>query len=72
MSNVIKREGWNNWGKALNEQTSFYGEYANKGEGADISERVSWVKQLDDESIEKYSILNVLGEEFVANHLYDR
>ncbi|MBF6598257.1 MAG: alpha/beta fold hydrolase [Fermentimonas sp.] len=69
MSNVIRKEGWNNWGNVLNELTSFYGEYANKGEGAEISRRVAWVNQLDDESIKKYSIINVLGEEFVANHI---
>jgi len=41
----IRPEGWHNWQKNR-EQTARYMEYNNHGEGASISNRVSWSKQL--------------------------
>lgn len=38
--------GWHNWGKQSNEETARYLEYKNTGEGADISQRAAWSKQL--------------------------
>ena len=38
--------GWHNWGKQSNEETARYMEYKNTGEGANVSERVAWSKQL--------------------------
>ena len=40
--------GWNNWGKKENEETVFYAEYRNTGEGAATASRASFGKQLND------------------------
>lgn len=40
--------GWNNWGKKGNEETVFYAEYRNTGEGAATASRASFGKQLND------------------------
>lgn len=42
----IVSAGWHNWGKQSNEETARYMEYKNTGEGANVSERVKWSKQL--------------------------
>lgn len=42
----INPKGWHNWSNPANELTARYGEYSNFGEGADISQRVSWARQL--------------------------
>lgn len=55
-------EGWHNWGKESNEQTAFYAEYKNKGEGALSQSRVKWSRQLTDEEAEKLSISAVFGD----------
>lgn len=38
--------GWNNWGKASNEQTAYYAESNSTGPGANPSARVPWSHQL--------------------------
>jgi pectinesterase len=57
----IMPEGWNNWKNPNNEATVRYAEYKNYGDGADISKRVTWSKQLSDEEVKKYNIENILG-----------
>ncbi|HWP40582.1 MAG TPA: pectinesterase family protein, partial [Tepidisphaeraceae bacterium] len=57
----IRPEGWHNWGKAENEKTARYVEYANRGPGADSSRRVPWSRQLSDEEAARYTPQNVLG-----------
>jgi len=54
-------EGWNNWGNAENEKTAYYAEYRNKGEGANISNRVPWAKQLTDKEAKEYTPENILS-----------
>lgn len=56
----IKPEGWHNWKNPDNEKTARYMEFNNKGEGADTSGRVKWVKQLTQNEAEKYTPENVL------------
>ena len=46
MGKHIVPEGWNNWGKASNEQTVYYAEYQSTGEGANPSARVKYSHQL--------------------------
>lgn len=48
MGGHILPAGWDNWGKASNEQTVFYAEYGSRGEGARPSERAPYSHQLDD------------------------
>jgi pectinesterase len=58
---VIKCCGWNNWGKATNEQTALYTEYKNTGTGACNTGRVEWAKQLSDAEAESYQTDKVLN-----------
>lgn len=55
----IAAEGWNNWDNPSNEKTVFYAEYKNTGEGAGISHRVSWSKQLSDKEAKEYTVENI-------------
>lgn len=59
MGKHIVPEGWNNWGKASNEQTVYYAEYQSTGEGANPSARVKYSHQLTD--ISKYQPEQVLA-----------
>ncbi|MEX0332624.1 MAG: pectinesterase family protein [Puniceicoccaceae bacterium] len=47
MSDVVKPEGWHNWGKPERERTTRYFEYGNSGPGASMDGRVDWVGSLD-------------------------
>lgn len=51
--------GWHNWGKPSNEETARYGEYKNTGEGANVSGRVAWSKQLTPEEAEAVTVEKV-------------
>lgn len=42
----VRPAGWNNWGKASNEQTAYYAEFNSTGPGANPSARVPWSHQL--------------------------
>ncbi len=55
----ITAEGWNNWGNLQNEQTAFYAEYKNTGDGADYTQRVKWCKQLTDKEAKDYTLENI-------------
>ncbi len=56
MSKVIKEEGWHNWNKKDAEQTTFYGEYKNKGKGFTPKKRVEWSHQLTEEERQNYTL----------------
>jgi pectinesterase len=56
----IRPEGWNNWGKAGNEQTARYAEYRSSGPGASPAQRVAWSKQLDDAQARPLTAANIL------------
>jgi pectinesterase len=53
--------GWSNWDNADNENTVFYAEYKNEGEGANISQRAKWSKQLTDAEAKEYTIANIFS-----------
>ena len=59
LGEMIKVEGWHNWGKQEAEKTAFYAEYDNNGPGATPEKRVSWSKQLTKEEREKYTLENI-------------
>jgi pectinesterase len=61
LPNQIAPEGWDNWSNPENEKTSHYAEYKNTGEGADISKRVSWSKQLSDKEAKGYTLENIFS-----------
>ena len=54
----IRPEGWHNWEKHR-EQTARYLEFENVGEGADISERVTWSRQLSKKEAKSITIEQV-------------
>lgn len=59
----IRPEGWHNWSKPEAEQTAFYGEFENTGDGFRPNQRVSWSHQLKPSAAKKYTLKNVLGEQ---------
>lgn len=62
----ITPEGWENWGNPANEQTAFYAEYKNTGEGAGIANRVKWSHQLTDKEATAYSLSTIFSNEGAA------
>ena len=56
MGKHIVPEGWDNWGNPAIEQVTFYSEYKNNGPGADITNRVKWSHQLNDEEAAYYAL----------------
>ncbi|AHF16652.1 pectinesterase family protein [Niabella soli] len=61
LSDIIKPEGWHNWGKPDAEQTTFYAEYNNRGAGANTAKRVQWAHQLTEAAATAYQVQNILG-----------
>jgi pectinesterase len=57
----IAPEGWNNWGNPQNESTTFYAEFKNTGEGAALSKRAGWIKQLTDKEAKEYTLTNIFS-----------
>ncbi|HVT83658.1 MAG TPA: pectinesterase family protein [Chitinophagaceae bacterium] len=58
----IKPGGWSNWNNTDNYKTTRFAEYENYGPGADLSKRISWSRQLNDEEIKQYTLKNVFGD----------
>ncbi len=56
----IKPIGWDNWKNIENEKTTRYMEFNNSGEGADLSQRVSWSKKLSAKEVKEFTVENVL------------
>lgn len=52
----ICAEGWNDWGKELAHETSFFAEYGCQGEGADLSNRPDWTHRLTKAQAEEYTV----------------
>lgn len=57
----IKPEGWSNWNNTNNYETTRYSEYKNYGPSSDPAKRIKWSKQLPEEKVKKYTIVNVLN-----------
>lgn len=62
MGKQVIGEGWNNWGKKENEQTTFYAEYQSRGEGAARNKRASWSHQLKTDDVQNYNPAHVFGD----------
>jgi pectinesterase len=60
MSEVVRPEGWHNWGKPDAEKTARYAEYRSTGPGARLEARVKWAKQLTPAEAEQYTLEAVL------------
>jgi pectinesterase len=61
MSEVVRPEGWHNWGKPQAEQTTFYAEYGSTGPGASPATRVPWAHALTAEEAAALTPAAVLG-----------
>ncbi|WP_139265245.1 pectinesterase family protein [Bacteroides ihuae] len=59
MGKHICPAGWENWKNTENEKTSRYAEFANTGEGVNVSGRVKWSSQLSKKEVLRYSIENI-------------
>lgn len=60
MSEVVRPEGWHNWGKIEREKTTRYGEFGTTGDGAKTAKRVEWAKRLTESEAKELSVQNVL------------
>lgn len=60
LPSTLAPQGWNNWGKASNQQTAFYAEFGNTGPGATPSERPSWTHQLTAAQARQFEPANFL------------
>ncbi|RZL43167.1 MAG: pectin esterase, partial [Pedobacter sp.] len=61
LGKMIKPAGWDNWGKASNEQTAFYAEYNSSGPGANAKSRVPWSHQLIEKDLQEYSLAKIFN-----------
>lgn len=61
LGDMIKPQGWDNWGKNSNELTAFYAEYQSTGPGANSNVRVPWAKQLSDTILQNYTLTKILN-----------
>lgn len=57
----ISAEGWNNWKNPANEQTARYSEYKSTGPGGNTKGRVSWIHQLTDKEVAKFTLQNIFS-----------
>lgn len=57
----VAPERWSNWNNPANEQTVYYAEYKNAGDGADASQRVGWSKLLTDKEAKEYTPENIFA-----------
>lgn len=66
MGKHILSEGWNPWkGDKMfpdKEKTAYYAEFESKGEGGDISKRVSWSHQLTKKDLKNYTIEKIFND----------
>ncbi|MFB6344008.1 pectinesterase family protein [Saccharicrinis sp. FJH62] len=69
LSDIIKPEGWNNWGSKEKEKTAYFAEYNNTGKGANPNERVGWSHQLSNDEALNYTNENILGD-WIKNELF--
>jgi pectinesterase len=61
MSDVVRPEGWNNWGKPEREKTTRYAEFGSSGPGGTPDKRVEWARKLSTEEAKAITVDEVLG-----------
>lgn len=59
---IIRPEGWHNWGKYENEKTAWFAEYQCSGPGSQSDKRVEWAHQLSEVDPEQFSLPAILGD----------
>lgn len=63
MGDVIRPEGWHNWGDTSREATVRYGEHNSLGPGAQSGERVGWASKLSDQEAAQLTVGKVLADQ---------
>ncbi len=71
MGDIIKPEGWSDFGDSKNRATARYAEYNNTGSSASTQNRVSWSKVLSSSEASKYTLLNVMKKTYAASPTVD-
>jgi len=61
MSEVVRPEGWHNWGDPAREKTVRYAEHGNHGPGANRALRVPWARWLSAEEAASLTPTHVLS-----------
>jgi pectinesterase len=61
MDEVVRPEGWHNWGRPERETTSRYAEYGSNGPGAEVARRVAWARALTSDEAAAITVARVLG-----------
>jgi pectinesterase len=61
MDEVVRPEGWHNWGQVECEQTVRYAEFGSTGPGANGAARVKWAKQLSATEAQAITVKKVLS-----------
>ncbi|BET69489.1 hypothetical protein ASA1KI_44070 [Opitutales bacterium ASA1] len=61
MDEVVRPEGWHNWGRPERETTSRYAEYGSTGPGAEAARRVAWARALTSDEAAAITVERVLG-----------
>ncbi len=61
MSEVVRPEGWHNWGKPEREKTTRYAEYRSTGPGTGATKRAAWARPLTGQDAEGFTAAKVLA-----------
>ena len=61
MDACVAKEGFVDWNKPNARDKVFYAEYGSYGDGADLSQRAPFSKELKQEDLDDYSIEKVFG-----------
>ncbi|WP_019640510.1 pectinesterase family protein [Paenibacillus fonticola] len=61
MDRHVHPEGWHDWEKVCVNTTVYYGEYGSVGPGSNVSGRVPWAKQLEEEDLTKFTLSHCFG-----------
>ncbi|KAG0592419.1 hypothetical protein KC19_1G250800 [Ceratodon purpureus] len=60
IANIIRPEGWFNWGDSSRDKTVFYGQYKCTGAGANESKRVGWSHELTSSQANAFSSMSFI------------
>ena len=61
MSDVVRAEGWHNWGKPFAEKVARYSEFGSTGPGSKEGARVKWTKLIGQDEALALTPQKVLG-----------
>uniref|UniRef100_A0A7N0UK16 Pectinesterase n=1 Tax=Kalanchoe fedtschenkoi TaxID=63787 RepID=A0A7N0UK16_KALFE len=66
IDDVIHPDGWMPWAGDMHIDTCFYGEFNNKGVGANLSKRVTWSKKISAKEAGEYTVARfIAGDKWI-------